>query len=54
MTNQIILDMKKGEWFAIVLKQWKGGEEEVALLNFVIIKIKDEGLTSKLNQMHPK
>ena len=31
-----------------------GGEEEVALLNFVIMKIKDEGLTSKLNQMHPK
>ena len=27
---------------------------ESALLNFVIIKIKDEGLTWKLNQMHPK
>ena len=38
----------------LFLSKEEGGEEEVALLNFVIIKIKDEGHTSKLNQMHPK
>ena len=42
---------EKNEWFVSVRLFWsneEGGEKEVALLKYVIIKIKDEGLTSKL------
>ena len=40
MTNQIFLDIKRMN----ILQYEEGGEEEVALLNFVILKIKDEVL----------
>ena len=45
---------KKDEWFAIVLKQREGRRGGGGFIQLCYFENKRRGLSSKLNQMHPK